>query len=102
MNMDDLANALNKSNTAPKAKGGQAASSQPDLGGLLDALGGGQQSGGGQPDLGSLLGALGGGQQSGVGRGRHRVVRRVVLPRRFAGAGLQGHGWWRLWFSPCP
>jgi len=68
MNMDDLANALNKSNTAPKAKGGQAASSQPDLGGLLDALGGGQQSGGGQPDLGSLLGALGGGQQSGGGQ----------------------------------
>jgi hypothetical protein len=68
MNMDDLANALNKSNATPKAKGGQPASSQPDLNGLLGALGGGGQQAGGQPDLGSLLGMLGGGQ-SGQGGG---------------------------------
>jgi hypothetical protein len=65
MNMDDLANALNKSSATPKAKGGQPASSQPDLNGLLGALGGGGQQASGQPDLGSLLGMLGGGQAGG-------------------------------------
>ncbi|HNS04353.1 MAG TPA: hypothetical protein PKM78_18455 [Anaerolineae bacterium] len=69
MNMDDLANALNKSNAAPKAKGGgQSTGSQPDLGDLMGMLGGGGQQSGGQPDLGSLLGMLGGGgSQSGQG-----------------------------------
>lgn len=67
MNMDDLAKALNESGVAPKAKGVQQASGQPDLDSLLGALGGGGQQGGGQPDLGSLLGMLGGGGQAGQG-----------------------------------
>jgi hypothetical protein len=83
MNMDDLVNALNQSNAAPKAKDeakggdpmgdllGALGSSQPQSGGELDLgslLGGGAPvQGGGQPDLGSLLGMLGGGggQQGG-------------------------------------